>query len=98
MDNNGLSPVLQQILKTQSNTPLDIAGRMQDLKKENEKMKEEIQGAEIADINPDMVMQLNSTPKKPFVRKNKIGRNDLCPCGSGKKYKNCCLKTGKYEE
>ncbi|MGV8980734.1 YecA family protein [Clostridium sp.] len=23
---------------------------------------------------------------------NKIGRNDTCPCGSGKKYKNCCLK------
>jgi len=22
----------------------------------------------------------------------KIGRNDSCPCGSGKKYKNCCLK------
>ncbi len=22
-----------------------------------------------------------------------IGRNDLCPCGSGKKYKNCCLRT-----
>jgi len=22
---------------------------------------------------------------------NKIGRNELCPCGSGKKYKNCCL-------
>src|ERR1700742_432282 len=21
----------------------------------------------------------------------KIGRNDLCPCGSGKKYKRCCL-------
>lgn len=21
----------------------------------------------------------------------KIGRNDLCPCGSGKKYKQCCL-------
>ncbi|MFR6395306.1 MAG: SEC-C metal-binding domain-containing protein [Oscillospiraceae bacterium] len=20
----------------------------------------------------------------------KIGRNDPCPCGSGKKYKNCC--------
>lgn len=32
------------------------------------------------------------------VRKfDKIGRNDPCPCGSGKKYKNCCLKTGKYE-
>jgi len=23
---------------------------------------------------------------------NKIGRNSLCPCGSGKKYKKCCLK------
>ncbi|MDP4091437.1 MAG: SEC-C domain-containing protein [Bacillota bacterium] len=22
----------------------------------------------------------------------KVGRNDLCPCGSGKKFKNCCLK------
>ena len=24
------------------------------------------------------------------VRRVKIGRNDPCPCGSGKKYKNCC--------
>lgn len=22
----------------------------------------------------------------------KVGRNDLCPCGSGKKYKHCCLQ------
>ncbi|MBP9639158.1 MAG: SEC-C domain-containing protein [Enterococcus sp.] len=22
---------------------------------------------------------------------HKIGRNDPCPCGSGKKYKKCCL-------
>jgi uncharacterized protein len=22
----------------------------------------------------------------------KVGRNDPCPCGSGKKYKNCCLQ------
>lgn len=29
--------------------------------------------------------------KKPVRRKEKkIGRNDLCPCGSGKKYKDCC--------
>jgi preprotein translocase subunit SecA len=34
-------------------------------------------------------------PAKPktVVRKNKkIGRNDPCPCGSGKKYKKCCGK------
>jgi len=30
---------------------------------------------------------------QPFIRTNeKIGRNDPCPCGSGKKYKQCCGK------
>jgi len=24
----------------------------------------------------------------------KVGRNDHCPCGSGKKYKQCCGKNG----
>ena len=28
--------------------------------------------------------------KKPVVKEQKVGRNDPCPCGSGKKYKNCC--------
>src|SRR4029078_10350137 len=28
-------------------------------------------------------------PKKPVRREEKIGRNDPCPCGSGKKYKQC---------
>ncbi len=28
--------------------------------------------------------------KKPVRVGKKIGRNDLCPCGSGKKYKKCC--------
>ncbi|MCL2164217.1 MAG: preprotein translocase subunit SecA [Oscillospiraceae bacterium] len=27
---------------------------------------------------------------KPVKRSAKVGRNDRCPCGSGKKYKNCC--------
>ena len=30
--------------------------------------------------------------KKTIKKGKKIGRNDLCPCGSGKKYKNCCGK------
>ena len=29
-------------------------------------------------------------PKKPVRKENKVGRNDPCPCGSGKKYKKCC--------
>ncbi|MBQ9557470.1 MAG: preprotein translocase subunit SecA [Clostridia bacterium] len=31
-----------------------------------------------------------SVKKQPTVKKKKIGPNDPCPCGSGKKYKNCC--------
>ena len=33
-----------------------------------------------------------SLKKEPVRNDNKLGRNDLCPCGSGKKYKNCCGK------
>lgn len=29
---------------------------------------------------------------KPIVKGDQVGRNDPCPCGSGKKYKNCCGK------
>ena len=34
--------------------------------------------------------------KKPVTNKDgsKVGRNDPCPCGSGKKYKNCCGRNG----
>ncbi|WP_027364973.1 preprotein translocase subunit SecA [Desulfotruncus alcoholivorax] len=33
-------------------------------------------------------------PAKPVRRENKVGRNDPCPCGSGKKYKKCCGRAG----
>ena len=31
-----------------------------------------------------------STKREPVRKKIEIGRNESCPCGSGKKYKNCC--------
>ena len=36
-----------------------------------------------------------SEVKKQPVRNSakKVGRNDPCPCGSGKKYKNCCMRS-----
>ncbi|HAZ37545.1 MAG TPA: hypothetical protein DEF85_03715 [Clostridiaceae bacterium] len=33
--------------------------------------------------------------KFPTVKRQKIGRNDPCPCGSGKKYKKCC---GRFDD
>ena len=26
----------------------------------------------------------------------KLGRNDLCPCGSGRLLRNCCLRSGRF--
>ncbi len=36
----------------------------------------------------DLEILLN--PPKTVIVENKIGRNDPCTCGSGKKYKKCC--------
>ena len=38
-------------------------------------------------------IQRSYKDSKTVVNENKIGRNDPCPCGSGKKYKKCCGKT-----
>ena len=42
--------------------------------------------------NPIMASASGEIAKKKItvVKSDKIGRNDPCPCGSGKKYKNCC--------
>jgi len=33
---------------------------------------------------------IDPQPAAPITREEKVGRNDPCPCGSGKKYKKCC--------
>jgi len=33
----------------------------------------------------------SALPRKPDI-KQKVGRNDPCPCGSGKKFKTCCMR------
>jgi len=38
----------------------------------------------------DLEILLN--PPKPKIAEEKVGRNEPCPCGSGKKYKKCCGK------
>jgi SEC-C motif len=38
----------------------------------------------------EMIEEL-SKPIQPFLQSSKINRNDNCPCGSGKKYKKCCI-------
>lgn len=75
---------------------MDAVGDTKDYAEKNEAMQ--------AAINNDQMKKLQILAQRykdahtQKVREyKKVGRNDPCPCGSGKKYKNCCLKTGKYE-
>ena len=36
--------------------------------------------------------QTDHKPQPIRNRQQRVGRNDPCPCGSGKKYKNCCMR------
>ena len=57
--------------------------------KEQQQLEDHLQNAQAShgeDIDAAEVK------KKPIVNTNTVGRNDPCPCGSGKKYKNCCGK------
>lgn len=47
-----------------------------------------------ADLGRSIQMATASEQNQPmpFVGEPKVGRNDPCPCGSGKKYKKCCLQ------
>jgi hypothetical protein len=38
-----------------------------------------------------LINEVEEDEKKQFKKFEKVGRNDLCPCGSGKKYKKCCM-------
>lgn len=48
-------------------------------------------------VGAEQIPTFRFTKTRPVVRDYKIGRNDPCPCGSGLKYKKCCLNSGKYE-
>jgi SWIM/SEC-C metal-binding protein len=47
---------------------------------------------ELESDKPEDVTQLELllNPPKTVIAEKKVGRNEPCPCGSGKKYKKCC--------
>jgi preprotein translocase subunit SecA len=45
---------------------------------------------------PGVTLSRGTPERRPEAARTgqKVGRNDVCPCGSGKKYKKCCLAKG----
>ena len=75
----------------------DVVKMLMNLRKQEEVKREEaakITGAALQAINSlDNGEQMKSEVNRTVVNDGpKVGRNDPCPCGSGKKYKNCCGK------
>jgi len=63
-----------------------------DLKRKEED-RWDAQAPDLIPIWVEMLHQwrLDNDPNRPAIAKRtKVGRNDPCPCGSGKKYKKCC--------
>ena len=56
-------------------------------------LKAEIrQNIERKEVVKKVITNDSKDTKKLQAKSSKVGRNDLCPCGSGKKYKQCCGK------
>jgi uncharacterized protein YchJ len=52
------------------------------------KYSEEMEAAAKNRLKPQRIINLG---QKKAETRNKVGRNEPCPCGSDKKYKKCCL-------
>ena len=64
------------------------------IESEEDKPKDETK--DLLYITSENSEEAKKKKQKPIKKKIKVGRNDPCPCGSGKKYKNCCWP--KYGE
>ncbi len=56
------------------------------------KRKPRMSAAELAEYAGRSNNAESTEPAVPYVASSKVGRNDPCPCGSGKKFKKCCGK------
>ena len=50
-----------------------------------------LQRKKVATVTAEGATAKGAVKRQPVRKAVKVGRNDPCPCGSGKKYKNCCL-------
>ncbi|OCG18590.1 preprotein translocase subunit SecA [Gilliamella apicola] len=77
-------------VQIRSQEEVDEAERQRLAEMEKLKAKQQANHESIASINSENEEQSAGAAPQPIVRTQvKVGRNDPCPCGSGKKYKHC---------
>ena len=61
--------------------------------------KEDVERKEVAKVTGQSGASDTSEKNRTVRNTNKVGRNEFCPCGSGKKYKKCCgMNQGASEQ
>ena len=80
-----ITPEQQQAAAEQQKAQMQQA-----IAKERSQLQDHLQNAQAAHGDDVSAAEVHKKPTKADGQK--VGRNDPCPCGSGKKYKNCCGK------
>jgi len=86
LDNNIKQSALAKIFKVQ------ISNDYVEAEEERKKLEAYRKQQETKNLVMSRGFNQASQEKQPIKAVNKVGRNDACPCGSGKKYKKCCGK------
>ncbi len=93
-DENQVNEVLQMVMELSNNVRLwENNGYTPN------ELFEKFEKSKLMPLPQDRSFGIGDRPKLRVIQggtSEKIGRNDSCPCGSGKKYKKCCL--GKVED
>lgn len=92
---NDILPKKYDVKKLDENSQIDITIDFESLYKKMVEYKAEHlyslpQWNSIFDETKQKALFAEQRKSKTVVKGKKVGRNDPCPCGSGKKYKHCC--------
>ncbi|MCV6608329.1 MAG: SEC-C metal-binding domain-containing protein, partial [Campylobacterales bacterium] len=87
MFNDVVERMKHQVVKTLGTVEFNFQAP-EDEKRAVEEMKQSMEALENEELSYDREL------RKPATAEKKIARNEPCPCGSGKKYKQCCGKSG----
>lgn len=101
LDTNWIKKLLNYTVDYKKRVWMNVAGESSAWSADDDRAKDALESAypdiwRLAKTKHSQLKQIyvNSTMRqkqgKPSISSVKIGRNDACPCGSGKKYKKCC--------
>jgi preprotein translocase subunit SecA len=83
--------VTRILFRVQVSQEEDIQAMDEQMQAPRELHFEHAEASALGEYDPETALEeIPAAPAQPFVREsNKVGRNDPCPCGSGKKFKQC---------